>query len=194
MLDRTTLNIPAETWTDDRVAMLRRLWADGLSASQIAGQLGGISRNAAIGKLHRLGLTGLEQGANLPRQPRVTKRRSPRRATTASPTSALIRAAQAARLRLQDGSLEPLVIIESPKPPEFLGIAFMDLKPDHCRWPRGEGADITFCGQKQEEGQSYCSACCRIAYQVPQSRRDNSPAPARHGASPPATQLKEFGA
>ena len=43
-------------WTDDRVAMLRELWSKGLSASQIAVQLGGVSRNAVIGKAHRLGL------------------------------------------------------------------------------------------------------------------------------------------
>jgi len=43
-------------WTDDRVAMLRRLWEDGQSASKIAAQLGGVTRNAVIGKVHRLGL------------------------------------------------------------------------------------------------------------------------------------------
>ena len=43
-------------WTDERVEMLKKLWADGLSASQIAAQLGGVSRNAVIGKAHRLGL------------------------------------------------------------------------------------------------------------------------------------------
>ena len=46
------------SWTDERVEMLKKLWADGLSASQIAAQLGGITRNAVIGKVHRLGLSG----------------------------------------------------------------------------------------------------------------------------------------
>jgi GcrA cell cycle regulator len=45
-------------WTDERVERLKKLWADGLSASQIAGELGGITRNAVIGKVHRLGLSG----------------------------------------------------------------------------------------------------------------------------------------
>ncbi|HDL16571.1 MAG TPA: GcrA cell cycle regulator, partial [Rhizobiales bacterium] len=45
-------------WTDDRVELLKKLWAEGLSASQIAGQLGGVTRNAVIGKVHRLGLSG----------------------------------------------------------------------------------------------------------------------------------------
>jgi len=47
-----------QTWTDERVEQLKKLWADGLSASQIAGELGGITRNAVIGKVHRLGLSG----------------------------------------------------------------------------------------------------------------------------------------
>ncbi|MEM0907525.1 MAG: GcrA family cell cycle regulator, partial [Pseudomonadota bacterium] len=44
------------SWTDERIEELRKLWADGLSASQIADSLGGVSRNAVIGKIHRLGL------------------------------------------------------------------------------------------------------------------------------------------
>ena len=47
-----------QTWTDERVELLKKLWADGLSASQIAGELGGMTRNAVIGKVHRLGLSG----------------------------------------------------------------------------------------------------------------------------------------
>ena len=45
-------------WTDERVALLKKLWLEGLSASQIAKQLGGVTRNAVIGKVHRLGLSG----------------------------------------------------------------------------------------------------------------------------------------
>ena len=44
------------SWTDERVELLKKLWSDGLSASQIAAELGGITRNAVIGKVHRLGL------------------------------------------------------------------------------------------------------------------------------------------
>ena len=45
-------------WTEERVELLKKLWAEGLSASQIAGRLGGVTRNAVIGKVHRLGLAG----------------------------------------------------------------------------------------------------------------------------------------
>jgi len=41
------------SWTDERVEVLKKLWSDGLSASQIAKQLGGVTRNAVIGKVHR---------------------------------------------------------------------------------------------------------------------------------------------
>ena len=46
------------TWTDERVELLKKLWIDGLSASQIATELGNVTRNAVIGKVHRLGLSG----------------------------------------------------------------------------------------------------------------------------------------
>ncbi|WP_040308565.1 GcrA family cell cycle regulator, partial [Asticcacaulis biprosthecium] len=46
------------SWTDERVETLKKLWQEGHSASQIAKQLGGVTRNAVIGKVHRLGLSG----------------------------------------------------------------------------------------------------------------------------------------
>ncbi|MCL5778227.1 GcrA cell cycle regulator [Limibaculum sp. FT325] len=50
------------SWTDERVEKLKELWADGMSASQIAKQLGGVTRNAVIGKVHRLGLSNRVAG------------------------------------------------------------------------------------------------------------------------------------
>ena len=46
------------SWTDERVETLKRMWSEGQSASQIAKELGGVPRNAVIGKVHRLGLSG----------------------------------------------------------------------------------------------------------------------------------------
>ena len=61
-------------WTDERVELLRKLWADGLSASMIAVELGGITRNAVIGKVHRLGLSGRAKSpATTSPQPQLTK-------------------------------------------------------------------------------------------------------------------------
>ena len=68
-------------WTDERVELLKRLWSEGLSASQIAGRLAhGVTRNAVIGKVHRLGLSG-----------RVTPSAQPTRAPV-KPASPRIRA------------------------------------------------------------------------------------------------------
>ena len=68
-------------WTDERVELLKKLWLEGHSASQIAKQLGGVTRNAVIGKVHRLGLSGRaapsqpsRQVLRTPRPPRVCRR------------------------------------------------------------------------------------------------------------------------
>src|SRR5436853_2536078 len=63
------------SWTDERVELLKKLWSDGLSASQIAGELGGITRNAVIGKVHRLGLSGRAKSPSSS-APRVRKPRT----------------------------------------------------------------------------------------------------------------------
>src|SRR5580698_4207458 len=64
------------SWTDERVELLKKLWSDGLSASQIAAELGGITRNAVIGKVHRLGLSGRAKSSSSA-SPRPRKARSP---------------------------------------------------------------------------------------------------------------------
>src|SRR5438067_964924 len=64
------------SWTDERVEHLKKLWSDGLSASQIAAELGGITRNAVIGKVHRLGLSGRAK-APTSAAPRQRKARQP---------------------------------------------------------------------------------------------------------------------
>ena len=66
----------AITWTDERVELLKKLWSDGLSASQIAAELGdGVTRNAVIGKVHRLGLSGRgkAKAASAPRPRKATR-------------------------------------------------------------------------------------------------------------------------
>ena len=68
----------AGAWTDERVELLKKLWNDGLSASQIAAELGNVTRNAVIGKVHRLGLSGRAKspGSATPR-PRKPAARPP---------------------------------------------------------------------------------------------------------------------
>ncbi|WP_375262703.1 GcrA family cell cycle regulator [Palleronia sp.] len=53
------------SWTDERVELLKKMWNEGQSASQIAKELGGVTRNAVIGKVHRLGLSNRAQGGDV---------------------------------------------------------------------------------------------------------------------------------
>jgi GcrA cell cycle regulator len=85
-------------WTDERIDTLRQLWENGLTASQIAEQLGGVSRNAVIGKAHRLGLQSrpspvkaADDSASRPAAPRVTV--AERASRPAAPKPAPTRAA-----------------------------------------------------------------------------------------------------
>lgn len=69
-------------WTEERVELLKKLWLEGLSASQIAGVLGeGVTRNAVIGKVHRLKLSGRAKPASAAPRVRATPRPTPRRMT-----------------------------------------------------------------------------------------------------------------
>ena len=75
----------AGAWTDERVEQLKKLWSDGLSASQIAAELGNVTRNAVIGKVHRLGLSGRAA----PSKPARPAFKAPRQArpVTAAPSA-----------------------------------------------------------------------------------------------------------
>jgi len=72
------------SWTEERIERLKKMWADGATASQIADELGGVSRNAVIGKAHRL---GLEQRPS-PVKAVEEKEKKPARATKAAPPAA----------------------------------------------------------------------------------------------------------
>src|SRR5437588_5494882 len=67
------------TWSDDRVEQLKKLWEGGLSASQIAAELGNVTRNAVIGKVHRLGLSGRAKAPSsaAPRQRKAARPAQP---------------------------------------------------------------------------------------------------------------------
>src|SRR6187397_2355649 len=125
---------PEITWTDDRVELLKRLWAEGLSASQIAGELGGITRNAVIGKVHRLGLSGRAKSPSSS-APRVRKPRS-HMLRVSRPS---MRGNSALALAYD---LEPLAepeLIDNVIP---IGQrrTLLELTEDTCRWPIGDPA------------------------------------------------------
>jgi GcrA cell cycle regulator len=160
------------SWTDERVELLKKLWTDGLSASQIASRMGGLTRNAVIGKVHRLGLSGRTR----PARPRAPKPRH-------SVPSRTHRHPTAGKLALrQDKILDDEVGIEpepQPTPINPIEIApgeyvtILTLTETRCKWPIGDPteSDFHFCGHESGPESPYCKEHARAAYQPAQDRR-----------------------
>lgn len=143
------------SWTDERVEQLKQLWTDGLSASQIARQLGGVTRNAVIGKVHRLGLAGRATPARTER-PRMQVARRPARPRPAPVIQAPII------------EKEPLVDEHGRKK------NMLTINDRMCKWPIGDPSqpDFHFCGHPPKPSSPYCDAHCVKAFQPAQGRRD----------------------
>ncbi|MEM7289598.1 MAG: GcrA family cell cycle regulator [Pseudomonadota bacterium] len=153
------------SWTDERVATLTKLWADGLSASQIAAELGGVTRNAVIGKVHRLGLSGRAKPAS-------SSAKRPKRARNSY--NAKPRNAGRSAVALRGGAAAaPRTFIEDLVAPVSKKLDLVDLTESTCKWPHGDPAtdEFHFCGNKVKEGSPYCEYHCRLAYQVTTDRR-----------------------
>jgi GcrA cell cycle regulator len=161
------------SWTDERVETLKKLWADGLSASQIAAELGGVTRNAVIGKVHRLGFSGraksLTSAAPGPRKPRAASH----------------------MLRVSRGSIRGNTALAyayefdvDPEPEPIDNViplgqrcSLLELTEDTCRWPIGDpgSADFFFCGGQSITSLPYCAYHSRVAYRPANVRRDRRP-------------------
>jgi GcrA cell cycle regulator len=140
-------------WTDERIELLQRLWGQGFSASQIANQLQGVTRNAVIGKLHRLG-----------KRERATTVRVRSSAGAAARRQA---PPQTRRTERREGVLEwtarprRLFALEEP------GLATcVTLAAHMCRWPIGDPDEsgFTFCGRPSDGERPYCQGHARLAY------------------------------
>jgi GcrA cell cycle regulator len=168
------------SWTDERVELLRRLWLDGRSASQISAELGlGITRNAVIGKVHRLGLSGRAKSAT-PATPRVRQRPAPQpRATVASRSSNggggghVVRGNTALAFSLDSVVDAQPVFHEDTVVPMSLRVTIVDLKEAMCRWPLGDPTtpEFRYCGIQSAATGPYCTHHGRMAYQPAQDRR-----------------------
>jgi GcrA cell cycle regulator len=161
------------TWTDERVETLKRLWSEGLSASQIAGELGGITRNAVIGKVHRLGLSGRAKAPSSS-APRPRKPRAPSQyVRTTRPVSRGNTALAHHPMAYAEVQAEP--------EPEFVDniiplgqrCSILELTEATCHWPIGDpgSPDFFFCGGKTLTSLPYCAHHSRVAYQPAQDRR-----------------------
>jgi GcrA cell cycle regulator len=163
-------------WTDERVELLKKLWMDGLSASQIAKQLGGVTRNAVIGKVHRLGLSG-RAAPSQPARPVFKAPRAPRPVTAPAPRR-MEAHAQSPSAQLP----APTYYVEEPG-----SATVLTLGAHMCKWPIGDPSteEFTFCGRRSEQDGPYCVEHARLAYQPQQARK-------RSGASELARSLRRY--
>src|ERR1700744_3784179 len=139
-------------WSEDRGEQLKSLWTEGLSASQIARALGGVTRNAVIGKVHRLGLAG-----------RASPSRSERPRLPMAPKAPVVRSHLPAVPVVEE---DPLTFDDGSH------ATVLTISDRMCRWPIGDPAasEFHFCGHSPKAGSPYCEAHARKAYQPPQAR------------------------
>lgn len=166
------------SWTDERVETLRKLWTDGHSASQIAAEIGnGITRNAVIGKVHRLGLSGrVKAPSTTVARPRVSQPRVHRPAAvqrSGSMGGGMVRGNTALAFAPRAYEAPVLKTVEEVVLPMSERVTIMELKESMCRWPLGDPAtsEFRYCGGKSDTGATYCPYHSRMAYQPAQDRR-----------------------
>jgi GcrA cell cycle regulator len=148
-------------WSEERVALLRKLWAEGLSASQIAKQLGGVTRNAVIGKVHRLGLAGRATPSRPAKRPVRTAR--PRVIGPSAP-----------RLRMPSSEPRPIIPdLEPVRLEDGRAATVLTLNESMCKYPIGDPTDpdFAFCGRGAAGNAPYCQDHSRLAYQPSQARK-----------------------
>lgn len=146
------------SWTVERVDALKGLVADGLSASQIAAVLGGLTRNAVIGKVHRMGLSlTLSTG-------RTSQGQTPQR----PPRPRRIKRAGFDKRRATELAVEPDGIIELPPDTSPDACTLLELTEESCRWPMGTPGteEFRFCGSQRGDG-PYCARHHRLSRHKP---------------------------
>ncbi|MEM6408066.1 MAG: GcrA family cell cycle regulator [Pseudomonadota bacterium] len=184
------------SWTDDRVEILKKMWGEGKSASQIAKELGGVTRNAVIGKVHRLGLSNRSGGGGSSK-PAAKEKAAPKAkpAATEAPKAAEL-AKPAAPTTPPKPMPRPKLVVTAGQPlppqpsaneisPEALAsvrevekkakkLTVMQLTERTCKWPVGDPAtdDFWFCGLPVQPGKPYCEAHVGVAFQPMSARRD----------------------
>ncbi|WP_108836288.1 GcrA family cell cycle regulator [Tateyamaria sp. Alg231-49] len=187
------------SWTDERVEVLKKMWGEGQSASQIAKELGGVTRNAVIGKVHRLGLSNRAgSGATPAKTEAKAKPAAPKaEAKPKQPqpkTEPAIKPVPAGEARPNLPARKQIIPAGQPLPPqpsaneispEALAkvnevekkskkISLMELTERTCKWPVGDPAtdNFWFCGLPVQQGKPYCEAHVGVAFQPMSSRRD----------------------
>ena len=138
------------SWTDEKVAKLKELWGKGNTASQIAEIIGGISRNAVIGKAHRLNLSAKIK----------TRTATNNKKFELSNAENKIKSKKGRRSKFQSLIIEKDFEPENPKQLE-------ELDENSCKWPIGhpDEKSFYFCGRSSLKDFSYCKLHLLYAYQ-----------------------------
>jgi len=181
-------------WTEDRVEKLKFMWTAGNSASQIAKELGGVTRNAVIGKVHRLGLSN-RAGSIKTKSDKLASRTSKKSRTKIS--SPKIKTVIDTHIPEKNAIIpmrKPILTPGQPLPPqpsaneispEALAtvkevekgakkLSLLELTEKTCKWPIGDPAtdDFWFCGLTTQSGKPYCDAHVGVAFQPVSNRRE----------------------
>ncbi len=176
-------------WTEERIAKLKHGWESGMTATQIAEMLGeGVTRNAVIGKAHRLGLESRPSPVKAAAEeaaPRATP--APAVAKPADPPPPPPPRAEAPAPAVQPA---PAPAIAKPAAKPVKGgkqtrTTLLDLNDKVCKWPIGHPGepDFHFCGKPAQPGFPYCGEHCLVAYQAQMPRKDRPrPLPPLPGA------------
>ncbi|MBD0864523.1 MAG: GcrA cell cycle regulator [Rhodobacteraceae bacterium] len=183
------------SWTDERVKILKKMWEEGQSASQIADKLGGVTRNAVIGKVHRLGLPRRSHRATPVPKPKpkpepvkevktIVARAEPvecEPAVEPVPTpkakpahKAIIPADQPLPPQPSTNEISPEVLAKvNEVEKKAKKLTLMDLTERTCKWPIGDpdSDDFWFCGLPVQAGKPYCEAHVSVAFQPMSPRR-----------------------
>ena len=147
------------SWNDEKVAKLKELWGKGNTASQIAEIIGGISRNAVIGKAHRLNLSAKIKTRSAPSN-QNSKSLNENKETTLK---------RGRRSKFKSLIIEKDFEPESPKQLE-------ELDDNLCKWPIGhpDEKSFYFCGRTSLKDFSYCKLHLLYAYQ-PKGKKEDAP-------------------
>ncbi len=174
-------------WSDDRVKILTKLWLQGFSAAQIAVELGGgVTRNAVIGKVHRLKLSGRVKPANSAARARV-KNKTPRRPSASTSSSTSVRARQktfnaapsigATALKADENIDSELQLNKAQIHELFIPVeervSLLELNEDVCKWPIGDPlhSEFHFCGKHSLDKKPYCEFHAKRAYHNTDKKR-----------------------
>src|SRR3982074_2607125 len=143
------------TWTDDRVEQLKKLWEAGLSASQIAAELGNVTRNAVIGKVHRLGLSGRAKSPSSA-APRQRKARPAQHMMRVSRPQSRGHTALA---HAYEVAMAPIPIAYDNVVPRIQRLSLLELNEATCHWPIGDpsSTEFFFCGGTAPTSLTHCA-------------------------------------